>query len=576
MEFNKRIQAHASSETTSNLDEKTTTLEQRQQQGRRQQQHQHDSTSTDLEARKEKGNIDALTNTSPAQERSIRGFRWSLVCVAIFSANLLYGLDTTISADIQGAVSEHFDNVEQIGWLGIGFMLGSGVAILPLGKAFGIFNTKWLYVGCLLNFSAASALCGGAPNMKALIIGRVWAGVGGAGMYLGTLNLVMATSTQREASLYVGVIAFVYGAGCILGPVIGGALADSSATWRWAFYINLVVFGALSPIYIFALPSVPMQADRRWADKVKELDWLGMVLSAGMYVCFVLAFTFGGAEWGWSSGRVIALIVVSGVLAAAFAASQVWAPLLADRRSQRLFPVDFLGNLQLLLQYLCMATSSAALFVAIYYIPLYFLFVHGNSGIEAAVHLLPFMVIYVTATLSCGYLLPRVGYHWAWYLASGVLLVCGGAAMTTVGVDTSPAHVYGFSVLLGFGQTMTQASYGVSMALVEAARIPESIQFINAAQGQSMLISLVIASAVFQNVALNGMEKALAGLGYTATQIQGAIAGADSSLLQELSPANERKAIEAIMNAIGKEWILIIVAGALQIVSSLLMSKKKH
>lgn len=45
-------------------------------------------------------------------------------------------------------------------------------------------------------------------------------------------NLVMATSTQREASLYVGIIAFVYGAGCILGPVIGGALADSSATWR--------------------------------------------------------------------------------------------------------------------------------------------------------------------------------------------------------------------------------------------------------------------------------------------------------------------------------------------------------
>lgn len=83
--------------------------------------------------------------------------------------------------------AEQFNNVEEIGWLGIGFMLGSGVAILPLGKAFGIFDTKWLYVGCLLNFSAASALCGAAPNMNALIIGRVWAGVGGAGMYLGTL-----------------------------------------------------------------------------------------------------------------------------------------------------------------------------------------------------------------------------------------------------------------------------------------------------------------------------------------------------------------------------------------------------
>lgn len=34
-------------------------------------------------------------------------------------------------------------------------------------------------------FSAGSALCGAAPNMNALIVGRVWAGAGGAGMYLG-------------------------------------------------------------------------------------------------------------------------------------------------------------------------------------------------------------------------------------------------------------------------------------------------------------------------------------------------------------------------------------------------------
>lgn len=34
-------------------------------------------------------------------------------------------------------------------------------------------------------FSAGSALCGAAPGMDALIVGRIWAGSGGAGMYLG-------------------------------------------------------------------------------------------------------------------------------------------------------------------------------------------------------------------------------------------------------------------------------------------------------------------------------------------------------------------------------------------------------
>lgn len=53
------------------------------------------------------------------------------------------------------------------------------------GKAYAIFDVKWLYIASLTMFAAGSALCGAAPNMKALIVGRVWAGAGGAGMYLG-------------------------------------------------------------------------------------------------------------------------------------------------------------------------------------------------------------------------------------------------------------------------------------------------------------------------------------------------------------------------------------------------------
>ena len=51
-----------------------------------------------------------------------------------------------------------------------------------------------------------------------------------------TLNLVTITSTPREQPFYVGVTGFVYGSGCILGPVVGGLLSDSSATWRWVRY----------------------------------------------------------------------------------------------------------------------------------------------------------------------------------------------------------------------------------------------------------------------------------------------------------------------------------------------------
>lgn len=121
---------------------------------------------------------------SPPME-TVTGSKWFLICLATFSANILYGLDTTIAADIQGAVSESFDNVNQLGWLGVGFTLGSTVAILPLGRAYAIFDTKWMFIGSLVMFAIGSAICGASPNMNAMILGRVWAGAGGAGMYLG-------------------------------------------------------------------------------------------------------------------------------------------------------------------------------------------------------------------------------------------------------------------------------------------------------------------------------------------------------------------------------------------------------
>lgn len=131
----------------------------------------------------EEGGPPTLQNGEP--KRQLTGFRWFLICVAIFSGNILYGLDTTIGADIQASVSETFNDVTQLGWLGVGFALGSTVTILPLGKAYAQFDNKGVFIGCLTMFSAGSALCGAAPTMSALIIGRVWTGAGGAGVYLG-------------------------------------------------------------------------------------------------------------------------------------------------------------------------------------------------------------------------------------------------------------------------------------------------------------------------------------------------------------------------------------------------------
>lgn len=56
-----------------------------------------------------------------------------------------------------------------------------------------------------------------------------------------TLNYFTALTTNQERGRYISCIGLVQGIDAILGPVVGGAFSGSSATWRWAFYINLFV-----------------------------------------------------------------------------------------------------------------------------------------------------------------------------------------------------------------------------------------------------------------------------------------------------------------------------------------------
>lgn len=164
--------------------------------------------------------------------RNIHGWKWTVAMSTILSTTFLFALDNTIVADIQPSIVNRFNDVERLPWFGVGFGLGS-TAVLPWGKAYGVYSVKWLFISTVILFEVGSAICGGAPNVNALIIGRVLAGIGGSGMYSGCLTYISVTTSNKERPIYMAGVAVAWGAGTVLGPIIGGAFADSSATWRW-------------------------------------------------------------------------------------------------------------------------------------------------------------------------------------------------------------------------------------------------------------------------------------------------------------------------------------------------------
>ncbi|KAJ5126196.1 hypothetical protein N7526_008373 [Penicillium atrosanguineum] len=219
---------------------------------------------------------------------------------------------------------------------------------------------KWLYVAGILLFQGGSALCGGAPNMGALIFGRVIAGAGGTGIYLGGLNYFSAMITSKERVAYLAGTGFAWALGAILGPVIGGGFSDSSAIWRRGFYINLIIGAITAPVYL-----------------------------AGMGATFAIGFIFAGGIWQWSDGRTIAMIVVLGVITALYAI-------------QLCFCVLF---------YITTTCANTCMFFTAFYIPIYFQFTQNDTSPMAAVRLLPYLLFTITFDLASGWTLPKIKYY---------------------------------------------------------------------------------------------------------------------------------------------------------------------
>ncbi|KAN0098976.1 MFS general substrate transporter [Hyaloscypha variabilis] len=524
-------------------------------------------TGLDLDA--EKQEPETAEEVPP---RDISGWKWAVVVGAILSSTFLFALDNTIVADVQPVIVTHFHDVGKLSWLSVAFLIGAAATNLVWGKIFGQFNAKWTYIFCVTLFEAGSALCGGAPSIDALIVGRAICGVGGSGMYVGVMTLLAATTTIHERPMYVGGTGLTWGLGTVLGPIIGGAFTDSSAGWRWAFYINLCIGAVCAPVYIFMLPNKDPRPGVSLRDRAREMDYLGALLTVGAFVSGVMAVSFGGITYPWNSGKIIGLFCCSGVLFILLGLQQVYTVLTTT--SRRIFPIEFFKSRTILILFCMTAAGGTAVFIPIYMIPIFFQFTRNDSALEAGVRLLPLIFLMIFTIITNGAVMSAYGVYMPWYTTGGIFTVIGGALMYTVDTSSSISRVYGYSVIIGLGTGMfAQASFSVAQAIVEPHLIASAVGFITCAQVSGVTIALAIANSVFLNKSQTGIEAILPGV--PVAEIQAAIAGAGSQFVDSLSATVKLEVLEAIVSAMSKTYILVITAGSLVVVLSAFMKRER-
>ena len=201
------------------------------------------------------------------------------------------------------------------------YILGLAVGIPVSGWMADRFGTRRVFLIAIGIFTAASMLCGLAPNAQMMTAARLLQGLGGAMMMpVGRLAIVRTfpKSELLGAMNFVIIPALI---GPLLGPTVGGLIVHWTS-WRAIFFINV-------PFGLIAMYLVWRHMPDYHGDERRPLDVFGLILfSSGTAILSWLLEIFGEHTL---SGTVMALMLALSIgLLAAYAlhASRIRFPLL--------------------------------------------------------------------------------------------------------------------------------------------------------------------------------------------------------------------------------------------------------
>ncbi|KAL3452315.1 major facilitator superfamily domain-containing protein [Aspergillus insuetus] len=446
----------------------------------------------------EKSNDEPLrastTNKQPAEGTHYPGkAKLAAILVGLNLSMFLVGLDNTILSSAIPKITDRFHALGDVGWYASAYLLTNCAFQLMWGKLYTFYIVKWVYLVALFLFELGSLVCAVSPSSTALIVGRAIAGVGAGGVTNGSFFLIAHSVPAPKRPTFVGLLGAMYGFSAIAGPLMGGAFTDNaSLTWRWCFYINLPLGVVPAACIIFLIPAFAGsdKGQAGFMNQVKQMDVPGTLCLLPGVVCLLLALQWGGTKYEWSNGRIIALLVLAGMLLIAFTVIQYFS---GDRAT---VPKRVFGNRNVWGAALFGSGVTAGFFLMLYYIPIWFQAIKGASAIRSGVMNLPMVLAYVFFSLSGGYLTTVIGYYVPFAYATVIFMSVGAGLLTTFTVSSGSSHWIGYQFLFGAG---------VGLGLQTAFAAPQcTLPIEDVAIGTAIVMFLEnLSAAVFVSVGQN-------------------------------------------------------------------------
>ncbi|MFJ5031956.1 MFS transporter [Streptomyces sp. NPDC088560] len=479
--------------------------------------------ATDMKPPASRRRWPALLTVERARPEGIRarpGGWWLAVGAVCFGA-FMGQLDASIVTLTYGSLRDEFrTSLAAVEWVSLAYLLTLVALLVPAGRLADAHGRKLLYLYGFAVFTLASAACGFAPCLLALVAFRVVQAAGAAMMQANSVALVTTSAPRERMRSALGVQAAAQALGLALGPTVGGALV-STLGWRWVFWVNV-------PVGVIALVGGHYLLPRtRARTRVARFDWRGLVLlaSATTGALMGVSAASGLPVPGWG---VAALFAVAAVTGRGFVRRQrgTAAPLL-DLALLRVRAVTF-GLLGAFSGYL-------VLFGPLVLVPVV-LTARGTSELTAGLVLTALPTGFALAATGGDRLLPHGLPDRGRCLAGAALFLAATAALLVVPVTA--AWLVPVLALTGLGLgTFTPANNAMVMGAIPAGSSGTGGGLVNMTRGLGTALGVALVTLALHLAGSTGTQT---GARWAAVVLVAASATAVASAW--LSPRTGRKA----------------------------------
>src|ERR1044072_1291384 len=177
--------------------------------------------------------------------------RMALIAIAAVFAILNLDITTVNVALVTLGKDLHAD-LEDLQWGLNSYMLAFAALIVAAGRVADVFGRRRCLLAGAIVFAIASFLCGIAPTLSVLVIGRVLQGAGGALMLPAGMAIISSVYNAEERAVALGTLVGIAGVAQSIGPLVGGFLT-AQVSWRFVFYINLPLIVVIMIIALRAI-----------------------------------------------------------------------------------------------------------------------------------------------------------------------------------------------------------------------------------------------------------------------------------------------------------------------------------